>query len=217
MKTLKLAAILALFILMISCKQDHCKTNNQEATPIRITLLGINFTLNKFSYSGSDTIDSWYYPYEVVFLYEVSNNSSKDVILVINDTLANNNYYYQGIIRYKNSPVLCEKTIRIEKGNSRLFNCYILDLPIFDSIYCRKEFTGFIKDFRDNLYNELNIIRKGKMLTEEDIISIYTDDKFYFHFNHWKENSIKLKKIGFPIKKVPDSIVITKPIPGVEW
>lgn len=220
MKKLKTLTILALLVFIVSCKQDHNTNTNtkEEDTPIRLTLLGINFTLNNFSYSVNDTIVSWYYPYEVVFLYEISNDSQKEITLVINDTLAGKDNYYQAMIRHNESPVECDETVKIKEGSKKLFNCYIMEIPIFDSIYSRKEFANFISEFQDNLNSEINIIKKGiEVSKEEKSINFCMHDKFYFHFYHWKNDSVSPKEIGFPIEDVPDTIKPIKPTSGIEW
>ncbi|MCF8332501.1 MAG: hypothetical protein K9H84_08630 [Bacteroidales bacterium] len=217
-KVLNHIILIALFITLISCKDKQYKDKTNEVSPISITLLGISFELNKFTYSETDSIDPWYYPYEIVFLYEISNNSSKEITFITNDTLENAVNYYQGIIRYKDIPVQCDETIKVKKEKSRMFNCYIMNLPIFDSIYNRKEFNVFITNFKDNLNNKANIINKDRKISSaEKNLSFYFHESFYYRFNHWRDKNIKLEKIGYPEKAVPDTIQIIKPSRGVEW
>lgn len=226
------ALLLILSVAVFSCrkpnKHSHLVHNKENFS---IELLHINLSLLSCDYAhNSDTI-TWNYPYQVVFLFQIINNTNDTLVFAANEHyfLAQTGKKY-GVFRlihkgaYYN--LLCNKIIEVlPRGNNAIVSAYVIDLPIFERIYSRKEFHRFVMDLltKSSIYY---------FVINDDIDGLQQEGVSFVELVHnpirvklWNEFSIRIfsedkvysiTEIGYPLDSVPDHIEIIKPIPGIE-
>lgn len=173
-----------------------------------IELQSIYFVNNKFH---NDSL-SWFYPYEMTFEFFITNQEDSMIEFAEQGKNNNSKYYELFIVDNKDSITLHVNKNVLIFDNKASVTAYCLESPVFDSIYNQDEFKDYLKDLKNHNY----IIRyHNNSVVNETKINLSKNFKFYFL--HWVDGALKARQIGYPNKKIPDTIKPIKPIHGIEY
>lgn len=229
--TFKYSFFIIILVLNFSCKKNVQELHNTESE-IKIYLNRIHINHSENYYKGNDgkTI-KWYYPFEVVFFFEIVNISDHQIVFVAKE------HYYRskggfvfGEIRAKSGSQLYKiesNTMKyLEPSDTTSFVAYSIDLPFFEKVYTntmlREYFQSFQEDYRFTYFPKYKNYRSIKTIDKNDSYirvptSIEYLEDFVFLLLYDDLQYISLDEIGYPFDTVPESVKIIEPIPGIGW
>lgn len=188
-------------------------SNERMNEDLTFKLNHIHFTTNNFE--TKDQI-KWYYPYQVIFNLEIENKTEKDVMLrnLVNKygtNIRKGNFF---ITNDLDTIYLGPEINQIVSAHGKVkINFFVLDLPIFDSVYSRNDFKEFVNDLRKEY---VGFFRFGDDLGSK-IYRISNFESTIIRFYNSRAKEINLESIGYPLNKIPSDIVVIKPLYGIEY
>lgn len=219
------------FLCLIATLFFQCISLKKE-TDLQISLEKIEISCADQIYK-TDTVNIlWYYPYQMVFIFNIENNNSDSIVFRAEESILSEQDRYYGTfrIKYNNKEYkIGAMDLSIIPPNSNVnFNGYNIDLPIFDKVFTKKEFQFFCKNFIAKAsfnyntiwedYLNMNVINLPPLIRIPDKIDIKISKNFKYTIANDERNiKIEVSDIGFPFNNLPDNVFVSRPYPGFDY
>lgn len=186
--------VLTLFFLIFGCETNLEEKSKKERKSECFCMIDTaSITLKLYPYNNLGSV--FYYPMEIYIEIKIENKSDKSIHLKKLDSsiVISRKYYSYICCVYKNRifNVYCIKdkdSILIKPKEEYYLSGYLIEFPLYDSLYSYTEFDNFMQDFSRNVKFRFDDFDSTKNLS----------------VNHLKINSfydgdiIKLINIGYP-------------------
>ncbi len=220
--------------MFCGCKNTTDK--NVASSPITIEIHGYDMSLSEYNFQVSnDSGVVWYYPYQYLVRFKITNHSKHSSFLAIDDNMFNKGKKFTECslllngIRYD---VGSQTRIIIRPKKTIIITVFMIDYPLFKKPHSKKEFKKEFEYLVNNAIYEFQFFENDYL---SDTVHVESNFKIFpillgansikvsqkskdFKVAFWKDfEEYDINDVGFPFDSIPSSVSVIVPIEGIDY